>query len=385
MLSASRLGQVVASGRYRLQQQIGRGSFGDVYLAEQLAGGAPRSGAPPAVVKILHPQWAQVEQVVERFRRESQITTKLEHPHVARVFEFGQLDDGVPFIAMEYLPGRSLRDAMQAGTFARTQPHHAFAVLAPVCEALAAAHRAGVVHRDLKPENIQLVSRDSNPEYPVVLDFGVAKFLDAAEKLTMTGAVLGTPAYMPPEQYRGEMNLGPHADVYALGVLTFEVCTGQPPFTGRNFAELAVAHTTQAAPPLVGVPPDIAKVVARCLEKDPARRPTADVLARALRTAVGSAGEATLVSSDRGAVDLQATLRGQQNTLLSADAMATIINQAPARRDPSDVQVMPPLPYSPPQEQEQGRQRQMWVGVLAFLATVCLLGAGLLALQLLGR
>ena len=270
--AASRTGQVVAAGRYRLQQQIGRGSFGDVYLAERISGAPIPGYSGPVVLKILHPQWAQVEQVVERFRRESLITTKIEHPHVARVFEFGQLDDGVPFIAMEYLPGRSLRDAMNEG---RVQQLRALAILAPVCEALAAAHRAGVVHRDLKPENIQLVQRDNFPDYPVVLDFGVAKFLDAAEKLTMTGAVLGTPAYMPPEQYRGEQNLGPPADVYALGVLTFELSAGQPPFTGRNFAELAVAHTSQPAPPLTGVPPEIAKVVARCLEKDPQRRPTA--------------------------------------------------------------------------------------------------------------
>ncbi len=278
---ASRAGQIVAGGRYRLVRQIGRGSFGDVYLAEQLHPGQPLAGQP-AGLKVLHPQWSQVDQVLERFRRESQVTTKVEHPHVARIFEHGELEDGVPYIAMEYLPGRTLRDELARG---RMEIIRAVNILAPICEALGAAHRAGVVHRDLKPENIQLVEREGNPDYPVVLDFGVAKFLDAAEKLTMTGAVLGTPAYMPPEQFRGEQDLGPPADVYALGVLAFELCTGRPPFVGRNFAELAAAHTTQTPPPLTGVPAEVARVVSRCLDKDPSHRPRADALARALRSA----------------------------------------------------------------------------------------------------
>jgi serine/threonine-protein kinase len=277
--SETRIGQTVAGGRYRLVRQIGRGSFGDVFLADQLR---PELAGQPAVLKVLHAQWAEVPQVLERFRRESQVTAKIDHPHVARVFEHGLLEDGVPFIAMEYLPGRSLREELLRG---RLELPRAVAILAPICEALGAAHRAGVVHRDLKPENIQLVERGGQPDVPVVLDFGVAKFLDAAEKLTMTGAVLGTPAYMPPEQFRGEQDLGPPADVYALGVLAFELCTGRPPFVGRNFAELAAAHTTRPAPPLLGVPQEVARVVAKCLDKDPSHRPRAEVLAWALRSA----------------------------------------------------------------------------------------------------
>lgn len=279
MSEATRVGETVGKGRFKLQKSLGRGTFGDVYLADSLDPQAT-AGRKEAVIKVLHSQWAKVPEVVERFRRESLITQKIDHPNVARVFLHGELDNGVPFIAMEYLPGQSLRDRQESTPISYET---AMDILTAVADALSAAHRAGVVHRDLKPENIQLVSRDGNPDYPVVLDFGVAKFLDAAEKLTMTGALLGTPAYMSPEQFRGESNLGPPSDIYALGVLGYELFSGHLPFPGRTFAELAVAHTTQKAPLLPGVPSPLTDVVDRCLAKEPTRRPRADLLAQSLR------------------------------------------------------------------------------------------------------
>jgi serine/threonine-protein kinase len=119
----------------------------------------------------------------------------------------------------------------------------------------------------------------------VVLDFGVAKLLDAAEKLTMTGALLGTPIYMSPEQFRGESNLGPPSDVYAFGVLAYELLAGRPPFTGSSFADLAIAHTSASPPPLdkYGVPKPLADLVLRCLEKEAEQRPRADAIAQSLR------------------------------------------------------------------------------------------------------
>ncbi|MCS6913290.1 MAG: serine/threonine-protein kinase [Myxococcales bacterium] len=273
------VGQTVAAGRYRIVSRLGQGTFGEVYLADRLLGGHGVGGQ--AVLKVLHPQWIQVPQVVERFRRESEIGQRIDHPHVARVFEYGQLEGGVPFIAMEYLQGRTLRHALAQGPL---PPGRAFALMAAVADALATAHRAGVVHRDLKPENIMLVQRGAEQDVPMVLDFGIAKLLDAADRLTATGAVLGTPVYMSPEQFRGETNIGPAADVYALGVLAFEVCTGKPPFAGYSFAELALAHMGQPAPPLTGVPGEVAHIVACCLDKTPARRPEAHAVARVLRT-----------------------------------------------------------------------------------------------------
>jgi serine/threonine-protein kinase len=264
-----------------LVRTLGRGTFGDVYLANS-QNPAATAGQQEVVIKILHAQWAQVPEVVERFRRESLVTQKIEHPHVARVFEHSQLEDGVPFIAMEFLPGKSLRDKLEEGHLTQGQ---ALETLIPICEALAAAHKAGVVHRDLKPENIQIIERNGNPFYPVVLDFGVAKLLDAAEKLTMTGALLGTPIYMSPEQFRGESNLGPPSDVYAFGVLAYELLAGRPPFTGQSFADLAIAHTSASPPPLDSqrFQKPLADLILRCLDKEPEKRPRAESIAQSLR------------------------------------------------------------------------------------------------------
>lgn len=281
MDTPARDGEFIANGRYRLVRTLGRGTFGDVYLADSQHPDKT-SGQQQVVIKILHAQWAQVPEVVERFRRESLVTKKIEHPHVARVFEHSELEDGVPFISMEYLPGLSLRDRLEQGYLSQAQ---ALDALIPICEALAAAHKAGVVHRDLKPENIQIIERNGEPFYPVVLDFGVAKLLDAAEKLTMTGALLGTPIYMSPEQFRGESNLGPPSDVYAFGVLAYELVAGRPPFIGSSFADLAIAHTSASPPPLenYGVAKPLAELILRCLEKDPEKRPRAESIAQSMR------------------------------------------------------------------------------------------------------
>lgn len=289
MDTPSRDGELVNQGRYRLLRMLGRGTFGDVYLATS-QDPASTGGQQQVVIKILHEKWAEVPEVVERFRRESLVTQKIEHPHVARVFEHGQLEDQVPFIVMEYLPGKSLRGRLEDGYLSQGQ---AIEVLIPICDALAAAHRAGVVHRDLKPENIQIIERDGNPFYPVVLDFGVAKLLDAAEKLTMTGALLGTPIYMSPEQFRGESNLGPPSDVYAFGVLAYELLAGRPPFKGSSFADLAIAHTSASPPPLenYGVPKPWAELVLSCLDKDPEERPRAEAIAQSLRGLKGEGAE----------------------------------------------------------------------------------------------
>ncbi len=291
MNTASRVGETICEGRYKLQRSLGRGTFGDVYLAESTI---PRNtgGQTEVVVKILHAQWAQVPEVVERFRRESQI--KIEHPNIARVFEHAQLPDGVPFIVMEYLPGHSLRDQLAQGGLPYTE---SLGVLMAIADALDAAQRAGVVHRDLKPENIQIIERNGNRHYPIVLDFGVAKFLDAAEKLTMTGALLGTPAYMSPEQFRGEPNLGPPADVYALAILAYEMLSGAPPFVGTTFGELAVAHTTQAPPRLTVVPGPLADLLHRCLDKDPSKRPRASAIVATMRGILSGAPDSQLAAT----------------------------------------------------------------------------------------
>ena len=336
MDTPTRAGEEIAGGRYKLVRPLGRGTFGDVYLAES---SSPQSthGQKEVVVKILHSQWAQVPEVVERFRREAQVTQKIDHPHVAKIFDYTELDDGVPCIVMEYLPGNALRDQLE---HARIGAKPATKVLIDIADALAAAHKAGVVHRDLKPDNIQLVERDGTPFYPVVLDFGVAKFLDAAEKLTMTGALLGTPIYMSPEQFRGESNLGPPSDIYAFGVLAYELYAGRPPFTGQTFAELALAHTNKPAPPLPGVDKPLSDLLLRCLDKDPARRPKAEAIANALRAiSAGLPTGDTLANEPE--IDPFAATGAGSSAALAETIRATVasVNKttpvAPAKANPS--------------------------------------------------
>ncbi|MSP59731.1 MAG: serine/threonine protein kinase [Myxococcales bacterium] len=271
-----RTGQLIG-GLYLVERQLGRGAFGIVWLCRS------QSDNQYVVLKILHAQWARVPTVVERFRREGQVGDRVNHPHVAQIFGFSTTEDGIPYIAMEYLTGGTLKDELkQHGALS---PARAAEIWAPVCDAVAAAHQAGIVHRDLKPENVMLTTRGGNSSFPVVLDFGIAKFRDAAEKLTSTGTMLGTPTYMAPEQCRGQQDLGPPADVYALGAITFEILSGGPPFKGKTVAELAMKHLLDPAPPLTGAPPALAEIVARCLAKEADKRPGASALAEALRKA----------------------------------------------------------------------------------------------------
>jgi serine/threonine-protein kinase len=279
--SDDRTGTVIA-GTYKVEKQLGRGAFGNVWLTRRLA------NQEPVVLKILHPQWARVPAVVERFKREGQIAYRINHPNVAQVYDYSVTDDGVPYLALEFLEGGTLKDDLKkAGAFSIARCAELWA---PVCDAVAVAHQAGVVHRDLKPENVMLTKRDGQHDVPVVLDFGIAKFLDSAEKLTSTGSMLGTPTYMAPEQCRGQTDLGPPADVYALGAICYELLSGQPPFSGRTVAELAMHHLLDPAPRLANVPPELADIVAKCMEKEPAARPSAQALADVLRNVARTGG-----------------------------------------------------------------------------------------------
>ena len=274
-----RTGQVI--GGYRVERQLGRGAFGVVWLAARVSDGKS------VVLKILHQQWAKVPTVVERFRREGQVAGKIMHPHVAQVYAYATTDEGVPYIALEYLPGGTLKQHLKDQGPLPTAT--AAELWAPVCEAVGVAHTMGIVHRDLKPENVMLTTRGANARYPVVLDFGIAKFLDSADKLTSTGTMLGTPTYMAPEQCRGQTDIGPPADVYSLGAICFELLAGRPPFTGKTVAELAMKHLLDAPPPLPNASPALAEMVARCLAKEPEKRPNAHALAGALRAAASGA------------------------------------------------------------------------------------------------
>ena len=262
--------------RYRIERELGAGGMATVYLAHDL-----RHDRDVAV-KVLRPDVAQAVGA-ERFLREINIAAQLQSPHVLPLLDSGA-HEGILYYVMPYVSGESLRARLtREGVLA---PSEAMRLLRDIVDGVAHAHRKGVVHRDLKPDNVMIAER-----HALVVDFGVAKAMrEAASQhaLTSIGISLGTPAYMSPEQAAADPNVDHRADIYALGVLAYEMLTGKPPFTGAPQAILA-AHITQPVPPLLTVKPDlspaIAAIVMRSLEKSPANRyQTADELLVAIES-----------------------------------------------------------------------------------------------------
>jgi hypothetical protein len=279
-----RLGTLV--DRYRLLDLLGEGGMGTVYKAEHTLIGRP------VALKLLRAGLSDSTEAIERFFREARAANEVQNEHIVQVTDFGQLDDGANFLVMELLSGRSLRDLLNAE--APLSPPRAARLVAQMADGLAAAHAKNVIHRDLKPANIQLVQRDTDPEYVKLLDFGIAKIAEQGANLTKTGAILGTPAYMSPEQ-ASSRPVDQRTDIYALGVILYEILVGQPPFTGNNPAQVLVAHLSTPVPTPREHRPDLPEaleaLVLSCLEKDPDNRPQSmEVLARQLRAWMKEAG-----------------------------------------------------------------------------------------------
>jgi serine/threonine-protein kinase len=270
--------------QYVLLEKIGEGGMGAVYLAEQ-----PTMGRR-AVVKLLHPSLSGNAEVAARFNLEARAAAALNHPHIVTVYNYGALPDGGLFLAMEHLEGRSLERAIEES--ARLSPARAVHVARQICEALAEAHARGVVHRVLMPSNVMLVTRGRDDEFVKVLDFGIAKVRGVA--LTRSGTLFGTPEYMSPEQLRGRA-LDGRSDLYALGVVLFEMLTGRLPFDCATSEAFMAAHlemlppSLSAAAPDLDVPPELEALVARALAKDAAARPaSAEEMAELLAAASGA-------------------------------------------------------------------------------------------------
>jgi serine/threonine-protein kinase len=254
--------------QYIVRSRIAEGGMGAVYLAEQPAIGRN------AIIKIVHPWLGRDEKMARRFGAEARAAAKLQNPHIVSIYNYGKMADGTLFIAMEHLSGITLAELVASER--RIEPARAVAIATQVCEALAEAHRRGVVHRDLKPTNIMLVRRGSGPDFVKVLDFGIAK-LDGNE-VTATGALVGTPRYMAPEQLQGHPVDG-RADIYTLGLVLYEMLTGRPPFEADTPAAYMQMQLNQQPPPMVqacpgiDVPPALEACVMRALAKAPYQRP----------------------------------------------------------------------------------------------------------------
>jgi tetratricopeptide (TPR) repeat protein/tRNA A-37 threonylcarbamoyl transferase component Bud32 len=252
------------SDRYQIEQELGSGGMATVYLAEDLK--LHRKVA----VKVLRPDLAAALGP-NRFLQEIDIAAKLNHPHILGLYDCGDAD-GFLYYVMPHIEGESLRDKLaKEGELPIPE---AVRILRDIVDALSEAHEHGVVHRDIKPENVLLTKH-----HALVTDFGVAKAVNeatGAQKLTTEGVALGTPAYMSPEQAAADKHIDHRADIYAVGAVAYELLTGRPPFTGTSPQEVLAAHVTQAADPVTKhrgtVPPALAQLVMRCLEKKAADR-----------------------------------------------------------------------------------------------------------------
>ena len=253
---ALRAGETVAD-RYVILRLIGEGGMGAVYLARHTQ--LEREVA----LKVLHRQFARDAEVVQRFIREARAAASIEHPGIVEVFDLGHDDDRV-FLAMEKLDGVELFDFIQSEH--PVPVHVAAKLIAEVADAVHDAHEKGIIHRDLKPQNIFLAKRGRQPSMAKVLDFGIAKLIEAENPgipLTRTGQVFGTPLYMSPEQLRGAADLDARADVYALGAVLYECLTGRPPFESDSYPDLILKIISSEPPPLADLRPDVPEALAR--------------------------------------------------------------------------------------------------------------------------
>jgi serine/threonine-protein kinase len=262
---------MVLDSRYRVSRILGEGGMGIVYEAFH------QRIDRKVAIKVLREDFSSRPDVVERFRREAKSASRIGHPNIVDVMDFGDTPLGSSYFVMEMLEGEDLADLLSREV--RLSPSRAVAIAYQCCRALAAAHEKGIVHRDLKPENIFLLERGGFPDFVKLVDFGVAKMteLDHAEgsggrKLTRTGMIFGTPEYMSPEQANGQP-LDHRVDIYALGIILYETLTGSVPFEGESFMAVLSKHAVQTVPPLremwpgLSVSPELEAVVMCALTK----------------------------------------------------------------------------------------------------------------------
>jgi serine/threonine-protein kinase len=272
------------AGKYRIEKVLGQGGMGDVYLAENLQIGRK------VAIKVLHADLAADEGALLRFRQEARASAAIRHPGIIDVLDMGQTEDGSQFIVEEFLEGEPLSSCFRLS--GPMPPLRILPLICDVLDALAAAHDKGIVHRDLKPDNLFLV------EQPVpgvkILDFGISKFQGADNLVaTRTGAVMGTPLYMSPEQARGAKEITHLTDIYAMGAILYEGLTGRPPFVGETYNEIIANVLLEPHQPIAQIrtdlSPELCAVVDAMLAKDPAARPQHALIAQGrLKNAMGS-------------------------------------------------------------------------------------------------
>ncbi|MBL4684515.1 MAG: protein kinase [Nannocystaceae bacterium] len=292
--SASMIPPVVSGDilgeRYRIIEMIGQGGMGTVFVAEHTTIGKH------VAIKVLGEDFAHRATLVERFVQEARAASLIRHPHIVDITDFGFVREGLPYFVMEYLEGQTL--AQRIADQRRIPWPAARDIMLQICAALQAAHDKGVIHRDMKPDNIFLIDRGGNGPFVKVLDFGIAKIVAEEDKnLTKTGTVMGTAAYMSPEQAQS-LSVDTRTDIYATGVVLYEMLTGRVPFDAGGFVGVLTKHITERVPSMRSVAPEakipraLDRAVLRALHKDrDDRYASADELAAVLH-ALGEDGGA---------------------------------------------------------------------------------------------
>jgi len=260
------IGRVV--GSWRVIKLLGEGGMGSVYMGEH-----PAIGSKVAI-KMLHPRFDADERIVERFFNEAKAVNVIGHENIVSILDFNVADGRRHYFVMEFLHGRALQALVEAGTplpLERVGP-----ILLQCCRALQAAHERGIVHRDFKPDNVFLIDRSGRADFVKLVDFGIAKLTDSPNAhLTQTGTVMGTPAYMSPEQAAGESTIDARSDIYSLGVTMFQMMTGKQPFAeaGPSFGRILAAHLREPPPRPRAIAPEIPaeleEIILKTLEKNP--------------------------------------------------------------------------------------------------------------------
>ena len=361
--------RAVINDRYEIGKRIGRGGMAEIFQARDILLDRP------VAIKVLFPEFATDPAFVERFRREAQAAANLNHPNIVGVYDWGKVNNTY-YIAMEYVNGRTLADILkQSGTLT---PMQVCDVMSEVASALISAHQNGVIHRDVKPGNI-LVSTTGQVK---VADFGIARALGSGveQGLTQTGAVMGTATYFSPEQAQGA-STDQRSDIYSLGVVMYEMLSGSAPFTGENAVAIAYKQVHEQAMPLnqrvATVPPEVAAIVAKCMQKSPDDRySSADQVRDELRRFVE--GMPVLAMSEHVANNDKTRVLPQTET--NATTLAGAQDAA--------TELLPRTPLTatnyPPYDDKSPQRTAVFV-FGALLASIVLLAGGLFLYQTLTR